>query len=514
MGIDLGTTFSVMAHVDTNGKPEIIPNAENERLTPSVILFDGATAIVGNVARQNAVAEPEKVVDFVKREMGKSSTEFHREFGNKIWSAEELSALILKKLKQDGEKFLGESITDAVITVPSYFNDIQRTATLHAGKLAGFNVLQILNEPTAAALVYGIGRSKADETVFVFDLGGGTFDVTIMRITGGHIQVLGSSGDHQLGGKDWDDVILHWASEEFESRFGEQPMLDVHSYQDLYGRAVAAKIQLSLRDPTPLVHHHAGHKLKMELSREEFENRSRHLIARCKSICEIALHEAKLSWPQIDRVLLTGGSTRIPSVRKMITEISNLEIMEDVSPDEAVAMGAALQGTLIILKSEEGVQERTVSETTREELSGQDGRLIRVTNITTHTLGIILWDEANQEEYVFPMIRRSTPIPAEMKDVFGTARAGMKQIQVRVVEGESTVPAECTPLGVCTVELPPSIPQGSLVTVTYRYCENQVLDLVVDAFGKKQNATITRASRLTETELEEATAHLMVMGVE
>src|SRR5579862_9879243 len=239
IGIDLGTTFCAVAHIDAYGKPQIIPNSESERITPSVILFDGTNAIVGSMAKQNAVAEPEKIVDFVKREMGKSKAQFHREFNGKIYSAEELSALIIKKLKNDAERYLGEPVTDAVITVPAYFNDAERTATLRAGQLAGFNVLQVINEPTAAALAYGLDKLEQDQTVFVFDLGGGTFDVTIMRIESSHISMIASNGDHRLGGKDWDDVIVNWVADEFDKQHGENPLLDLQSYQDLYNRALA-----------------------------------------------------------------------------------------------------------------------------------------------------------------------------------------------------------------------------------------------------------------------------------
>src|SRR5215210_8099410 len=272
VGIDLGTTFSAIAHIDAYGKPQIIPNAESERITPSVILFDGQNAIVGSLAKQNAVAEPEKIVDFVKREMGKSKAQFHREFTSKIYSAEELSAIIIRKLKNDAEKYLGETVSDAVITVPAYFNDAERTATLHAGQLAGFNVLQIINEPTAAALAYGLDKLKSDQTVFVFDLGGGTFDVTIMKIESNHIKMLASNGDHMLGGKDWDDVIVNWVAEEFDRVHGDNPLLDLQSYQDLYNRALTAKVQLSTRQRTTVVHSYNGKSVKLELTREQFES--------------------------------------------------------------------------------------------------------------------------------------------------------------------------------------------------------------------------------------------------
>src|SRR5256885_8916463 len=250
VGIDLGTTFSAIAHIDAYGKPQIIPNSETERITSSVIFFDNSNVIVGTVAKNNAVAEPEKIVDFVKREMGKPKDQFHREFNVKVYSAEELSALIIKKLKADAEKYLEQPVTDAVITVPAYFNDAERTATITAGQLAGLNVLQIINEPTSAALAYGLDKLDQDQTVFVFDLGGGTFDVTIMRIENHHIRMIASNGDHRLGGKDWDDVIVNWVADEFDKQHGENPLLDLQSYQDLYNRALAAKIQLTNRGKT------------------------------------------------------------------------------------------------------------------------------------------------------------------------------------------------------------------------------------------------------------------------
>src|SRR5829696_2796926 len=318
VGIDLGTTFSAIAHIDAYGKPQIIPNSESERITPSVILFDGQNAIVGSLAKQNAVAEPEKIVDFVKREMGKSNA----------------------------EKYLGEPVSDAVITVPAYFNDSERTATLHAGQLAGFNVLQVINEPTAAALAYGLDKLDQDQTVFVFDLGGGTFDVTIMRIDGHHIRMLASNGDHRLGGKDWDDLIVNWVADEFDKVHGENPLLDLQSYQDLYNRALTAKIQLSSRQRTTIVHSYNGKSIKLEITREEFEQKCRHLLEKCKAICEIVMQEAEMDWTQIDRILLTGGMTRMPSVREMISELSQRPVADDVSPDEAVALGAAIQAVL------------------------------------------------------------------------------------------------------------------------------------------------------------------------
>ena len=513
IGIDLGTTFCAVAHIDPYGKPQIIPNGESERLTPSVILFDGSSVIVGSLAKNNAVAEAERIVDFVKREMGKPKEQFQREFNGKIYSAEELSALILRKLKSDAEKYLKEPVTDAVITVPAYFNDAERTATITAGQLAGLNVLQIINEPTAAAVAYGLDKLDEDQTVFVFDLGGGTFDVTIMRIEGQGIQMLATNGDHRLGGKDWDDVIVNHVAEEFDRAHGENPLLDLQSYQDLQSRALAAKIQLSSRPRTAIIHSHNGKSVKVELSRQEFEQKTRHLVEKCKTICEMVLQEAGMEWSDIHKILLVGGMTRMPMVREMVASLSPVPLVDDVNPDEAVAVGAAIQGILSLLKEEETTGEKTVPENTRQQFSSRDGGLIQVTNITSHTLGVVLWDEAHLEEYVFPMIRKMTAIPATARNSFGTASANMQRAVVRIVEGESTLPAECTPLGLCDVELPAFLPKGSPVELTYEYNANQVLEVAVNASGNQAKVRIERNTGLAPDEVDRAAKSLDAIAV-
>jgi molecular chaperone DnaK len=512
VGIDLGTTFSAVAQLDAHGNPHIIPNTESERLTPSVILFDAGTAIVGTYAKQNAVAEPEKIVDFVKREMGKSKAQFSRGFNDHVYSAEELSAIILKKLRNDAEKYLNHEITDAVITVPAYFNDAERTATLRAGQLAGLNVLQIINEPTAAALAYGIDKLDTNQTVFVFDLGGGTFDVTIMRIENHTISMIATNGDHRLGGKDWDDVIVNWVADEFEKLHGENPLLDLQSYQDLYNRSVATKQQLSSRPSVNFVHGYGGRSIKLEITRDEFVKRSHHLLERCKAICEIVLREANLTWPDIDNILLIGGMTRMPSVRTMLKDMSNVELTDCVNPDEAVCIGAAIQAVLVLLGEEDSAGDRILPEAMRAKLSDSDGALVQVNNITTHTLGVVLWNHEKSEEYVFPMIKKMTTIPAEARTSFGTVKANMKNAVVRVVEGESTVPSECTELGLCDIELPPFLPQGSPIKLTYCYNANQVLEVTVDAFGKQKSVCITR-NGLNDSEVDLATAGLAQLTV-
>ena len=513
VGIDLGTTFSAVAHIDAYGKPQIIPNAESERITPSVVLFDGSKAIVGTIAKNNSVAEPEKIVDFVKREMGKPKEQFHREFNGTTYSAEELSALILKKLKSDAEKYLKIPVTDAVITVPAYFNDSERTATITAGRLAGLNVLHIINEPTSAALAYGLDKLDEDQTVFVFDLGGGTFDVTLMRIAEHRLEMVATNGDHRLGGKDWDDIIVNHVAEEFDRAHGENPLLDLQSYQDLQSRALAAKIQLSSRDRTTIVHSHNGKSIKVELTREEFETMTKHLVEKCKAICEIVMREAQMPWSQVNKILLVGGMTRMPMVREMIAKLASVPLAEDVNPDEAVAVGAAIQAVLSLLNEEDATGEKMLPAETRQQFSSRDGGLIQVRNITSHTLGVVLWDEAHLEEYVFPMIKKMTSMPAVAKNSFGTATANMQRAIVRIVEGESTLPQECTPLGICDVELPPFLPKGSPVELTYEYNANQVLEVAVEACGNCASVSIERKTGLSESELDRATAALGQLSV-
>ncbi len=514
VGIDLGTTFSAIAYVDDHGKPVVIPNSESERITPSVILFDGHNAIVGSVARQSAMSEPEKIVDFVKREMGKSKAQFHRCFSERNYSAEELSALIVKKLKADAERYLDVEVTDAVITVPAYFSDAERTATIHAGQLAGLNVLQVINEPTAAALAYGFRTLDENQTILVFDLGGGTFDVTIMRIEGHNIRILASNGDHRLGGKDWDDVLCDWVANEFDEQHGQNPMLDLQSFQDLYSRCLTAKLQLSSRPKATVFHSYNGCSTKVEIGLEEFERRTRHLTERCRMICEIALAEAKITSDQLDRILLTGGMTRMPSVQRIISELApNVPISESANPDETVAIGAAIQANLALLKNEDEVGVRHLPMAVRNQFSSQVGELITVSDITTHTLGVVLWDDARAEEYVYPMIRRTTPIPAKECSSFGLSMDNMEMVEIRVVEGESTVPSECNPLGRCEVRLPPGLPRGTPVHLTYTYNESQVLEVLVEAYNRRNRVSIARNTGVDDAEMAQARTAMLGITV-
>lgn len=516
VGIDLGTTYSAIAHLDEYGKPELISNAEGKLLTPSVILFEDDTIIVGGVAKQMARAEPEMVMEYVKRYMGKPkehddpSQSFSREFYGQTYSADELSACILRKLKEDAEAYLNQEITDAVITVPAYFKDPQRSATINAGKIAGLNVLRVINEPTAAAVSFGVEKQDEDQTVFVFDLGGGTFDVTIMQIGGNRIQMLGTDGDHQLGGKDWDDQIIEYVAQQFELEHGSDPLDDNQSYQDLQLRAVEAKESLSRLKKTRILCSHAGMSANVELTRDKFEELTGNLVESCRMKCEAVLSDTNLTWDDIDTILLVGGSTKMPMIRELLEEISGKSLGTEVHPDQAVALGAALMATLVQLEEDDKTGTQTVSDDTKRMLLGPSGKPIEVTDVISGTLGIVVWNEDAQKGEVVPMIPKNTQVPFKKTDAFGTVEANQPNVLIRIMEGEGTDPEseDVKELGTCLVPLPSGLPKGSEIEVTYEYTKSEILEVTGKApDGKVVSVEIDR-SGLSQEEVEAATQKL------
>ena len=491
IGIDLGTTFSAVAHVNEDGQPEIIPNAENHRITSSVILFKDGSVTVGNVAKQYARSEPEQIVEFVKREMGKSKETFYRTFDDKNYSAEELSSLILTKLRQDAEAYLGTEVTDAVITVPAYFHDVERQATRNAGKIAGFNVLQVLNEPSAAALAYGINQLGYEQTVLVFDLGGGTFDVTIMKVAGSKIEMIATNGDHRLGGKDWDDKIILHVAEMFEIEHGENPLQDLRAYQSLQLNAVNAKILLSHQQSASIACEYNGNTILAELTREKFEELTAGLLEKCRALCEIVLSEGNMAWADIDTVLLVGGSTRMPMVREMIANISGKKVnLNEVDPDEVVALGAALQGTLHQI-SESDDATTDVPNAVVDRFFEHDGTpKVTVTEGATHNLGLVVLNSLH-EPTIHVMIPKMTPIPCEKEGSFRTVEDNQRSVLIEVVQGleqdqlkDEIDVFENYKLGECTLELPQGLPEGAPVRITYAYNRNQVLEVEATALSR------------------------------
>jgi len=466
VGIDLGTTFSAIAHINQFGVPEVIPNAEGERITPSVILFEDNEIMVGTLARQNAVAMPDKIVEFVKREMGRSVDEYSRGFGGKVYSAEQLSSLILRKLKEDAEAYLGCQLSDAVITVPAYFNEFQRAATVEAGRLAGFNVHRIINEPTAAALAFGVNKADMDQKAMVFDLGGGTFDVTIMEIKGRNIQMVATNGDHRLGGKDWDDEVIKYVAGLFEEEYGIDPLEDLQAYQDLQAKSVQAKILLSSRPKAMILFGYKGKQLKIELTEEKFRELTVSHLEHCKTLMEVVLDEASLKRSQIDTVLLTGGSTRMPMVKSMLRTFFKKEPNASVNPDEVVSLGAAIEGAMLQVKK--GIAgERVV-----KMLGG-----ITSQDVNSHSLGIVTLKEGRLRNSI--IIPKNTPIPTEMsRNDYVTSYNNQTSLDVYLTQGEEADPRCCTLLGAYEFnDIPPRPAGKSQIEVTFKYNLNGMVEI-------------------------------------
>jgi len=510
VGIDLGTTFSAIAVVNDEGKPEIIPNREGERITPSVVLFDGDAPIVGTLARQSAVARPLNVVQFVKRQMGNPSWKFRTENGE-TFTPEEISAIILKRLKEDAEATLGVPIRDAVITVPAYFDDAQRKATHDAGRIAGLNVLRIINEPTAAALAYAFGSFRKtvsptvagatrpelrEQTVLVYDLGGGTFDVTIMRLGKDDVNVVATGGDKNLGGFDWDNAIMKFLNEEFKTRTGVDLCDEPEVEQQLRDKAEVAKKTLSARDKTSVLLAAAGKTASVVLTRADFEAMTASLLNRTTSIMGFTLEDAGLQWSQVDKILLTGGSTRMPAVPAMIERLTGKHPSSELHPDEVVALGAALQGTILELKETKrgGAKE------------GKRGSLpvLKIQDINSHSLGVVALNENNKDANSI-VLKKGTPIPCSANDTFCTVVDRQDAIHVQVTEGEDTELAYVKIVGEGTMKIPP-YPRGSPIEVRFEYDHDGIIHVqVFDLTGKAAlgELHIKRTSNLTEQDVQD-----------
>jgi molecular chaperone DnaK len=470
VGIDLGTTYSAIAIVNKHGVPEMLANTEGDRITPSVILFDGDDIVVGNYAKQAAVAYPDQVVDFVKRFMGDPDYSFA--YRTETYKPERLSSFILSKLKHDAEVRLGHPIEEAVITVPAYFGDQQRRATLKAGELAGLRVLKLVNEPTAAAFAYGLANAGKDMTVMVFDLGGGTFDVTLAEIKGKDINVVATNGDHQLGGKDWDEALINHISKRFQEKHGVDPLEDVAAYHDLRQKCVSAKLSLSRRPKVNLFFDYNGQVLREEVTRELFEELTSALIARCRLLTEDVLTDSERSSSEVDVVLLAGGSTRMPMVRLLLATMFDRAAATDINPDECVALGAALTAALESAK-----------------LSGEKPPVdIRTHDVTSHSLGMVVFKDGQLKNS--QIIRRNTRIPCERtRDNYVTTHDNQATMDLWLVQGESTQPLECNALGHFEFFGLPARPAGETrLAVTFKYNENGIVE--VECLDLNNGATL------------------------
>lgn len=488
IGIDLGTTYSAVAIVNQHGKPEILPNREGERLTPSVVLFDGETPLVGTMAKRSAVASPENVAQFAKRHMGEPSWRFYNEQGDG-YTAEEISALILKRLKEDAESVLADRIEHAVITVPAYFNDAQRKATQDAGTIAGLNVLRIINEPTAAALSYGVDKSPTAETVLVYDLGGGTFDVTIMHVSDGQIEVKATGGNKNLGGFDWDNEVMNYLSAQFQANTGIELPDEPAIGQDLRDKAEIAKKTLSSRDKATVFLSGGGRNESISLDLTTFDEITDKLLASTGTILDFVREDAKMEWSDIDKVLLVGGSTRMRAVARLVESVTGKRASSDVHPDEAVALGAALQAAMLD-------QQRGTSDAA---LKGIPFPAIR--DVTSHSMGVVALDGDTSRKVNSIVLNRNTPIPCRVSSRYQTIVDNQTEVLVQVTQGESTSLADnINILGEGVMKLS-RYPRGAPLEVFFEYDADGLVHVtVVDLTANRHlgEILITRQANLSD----------------
>lgn len=489
IGIDLGTTYSAVAYLNQHGKAEIVSNREGERTTPSVILFDDDTPIVGTIAKRSSTSSPLNVCQFVKRQMGEKDWRFLAE-NDKEYTPEEISALILRRLKEDAEVALDMRITDAVITVPAYFNDAQRSATKDAGKIAGLNVIRVVNEPTAAALAYGLDNA-GDQTIMVYDLGGGTFDVTVIQIKSGDISVISTGGDKNLGGFDWDNKIMDYLNEEYQKEGGDNLLDDLSAQQDLRDKAEIAKKTLSSRDKTKIFISSSGKSASVSFTREDFEKITEDLLKRTQTLMEMTIEDAKMTWSDIDKILLVGGSTRMKAVSELIQSVSSQKASAELHADEVVAMGAALLGG--VLQKQKGDNDIRLD-------SLPD---VRISDVNSHSLGVVALDSLSDTLYNSIILPKDTKIPTRVSELYGTSYDDQESIEVKVTEGEERDLEYVRVIGKGSMDIPP-YPRGAPVEVFFQYDEDGIVHVTVfDRTSDKMlgELQIKRESNRTSDEL-------------
>jgi molecular chaperone DnaK len=499
VGIDLGTTYSVIAYVNDVGRPETIPNLEGDLLTPSVVLFDGADVVVGKEAAKARATEMENVADCPKRQIGQQV--YDKILGERRYPPEALQGWVLNKLKNDATRVLGR-FEQAVITVPAYFDESRRKATQDSGYVGGLDVLDIINEPTAAAIAYGYqegwmdAAGKVDQTinVLVYDLGGGTFDVTLMEVGSKQFRTIATDGDMRLGGEDWDQRLVDHVAKNFQENYGVDPREDLNATGKLKRDCKEAKETLSTRSRAFVDCSFGSSSMKVEIKRTEFETMTLDLLDRTDFTIRQTLQAAGMKWSDVDRILLVGGSTRMPAVREMLATLSEKQPDTGLSPDEAVAHGAALRAAMLLQHEKSTFQPAQIK------------------NVNSHSLGVVANEVDTGISKVVRLIPRNTPLPVVSRRVFKTHKEDQESILVQIVEGESPQPDECSQLGRCAIwNLPERLPSGTPIEVKFAYQENGRLKIKVKIGGEDRRSfryEIQRPNSLTQEQLKSWREHI------
>ena len=492
IGIDLGTTYSAIAWIDSSGRPQTIANAEGDQVTPSVVLFEHEEVVVGKEALKAVATDAEKIAQCMKRELGQRS--FTKELEGRHYPPEALEAWVLNKVRRDASRSIGD-FTQVVITVPAYFDEVRRKATQDAGYIAGLEVMDIINEPTAAAIAFGYDQGFLREHVsqsrpmriLVYDLGGGTFDVTVMEIAGNDYITLATDGDVRLGGQDWDGRLVDLVAEQFIRQHSLDPRDDPNTLGRLWRDCEDAKRTLSARQKVSIPCDYRGEAIRCEVTREQFEDATKDLLDRTSFTTRQTLQAAGLSWNEIDRVLLVGGSTRMPAVIELLRSQSQKEPDTSVAADEAVAHGAALHADRLLAQSRGEPPKFTIK------------------NVNSHSLGVAASDPSTKQLRNAVVIPRNTPLPVTAKRIFKTQNDNQRSVLVQIVEGESAFADECVQIGRCTVrDLPRGLPAQSPIEVHFRYLENGRLTVTVQVAQTENwvKHDIVRENSLSNEQLE------------